>query len=385
VGKINQSIKTYKTENRCLSENAIESGDSGLTYRYTYGLQKDNVVIFGIPNGADSVMQKYNYPDGTQNIVKLYYHHDHLGTTDYLTDNVAGKVTSYSTYDDWGMLTAKAIVKMGVRMLDLVQEYTGHSYDQVLDLYYAKARMYDAAGRRFAAVDPVKEMQKKPQTYNLYVYCLDNPQNYLDPNGKWAIIVKGNSTPTKLKYTAHAKEGYVRMDELTDVLNKNGDTVTEFDVSYPSPAEKVTKGAVIANGVQAKFRYVFAISDTGKTQVKTRGWAYKGNVFSGYFNAIFCTHDSLTGSYGDYVEFYPFLDAVGLFHKYTRVGFWPTESTTTISSYGTRTNSNTGNIKIGQKIGTMGNTGGTRGVSEVHLHFEIEIVGSGKINPNTIF
>ena len=29
-----------------------ESGDGGLTYRYTYGLQKENAVIYGIPNGA---------------------------------------------------------------------------------------------------------------------------------------------------------------------------------------------------------------------------------------------------------------------------------------------------------------------------------------------
>ncbi|MCL1816867.1 MAG: hypothetical protein FWG43_04620, partial [Clostridiales bacterium] len=64
--------------------------------------------------------------NGAKDIVKLYYHHDHLGSTDYLTDNIAGKVTSYATYDDWGELTAKAIVKMGLRMLDLVQEYTGH-------------------------------------------------------------------------------------------------------------------------------------------------------------------------------------------------------------------------------------------------------------------
>ena len=57
-----------------------ESGDSGLTYRYTYGLQKENVVIYGIPNGAGSLLQKQTYPNGAQNIVKLYYHQDRLGS-----------------------------------------------------------------------------------------------------------------------------------------------------------------------------------------------------------------------------------------------------------------------------------------------------------------
>ncbi|MDR0296282.1 MAG: hypothetical protein LBH91_08965, partial [Prevotellaceae bacterium] len=88
-----------------------ESGDGGLTYHYSYGLQKENVVIYGIPNGAGSLLQKQTYPGGAQNIVKLYYHKDRLGSTDYLTDNIAGKVTSYATYDDFGELTAKAIVK----------------------------------------------------------------------------------------------------------------------------------------------------------------------------------------------------------------------------------------------------------------------------------
>ena len=109
-----------------------ESGDNALIYRYTYGLQKDSAVIYGIPNSVGSVVQNYTYPSGAANIVKLYYHHDRLGSTDYLTDNITGKVTGYITYDDWGELTAKAIVQLGVRELDLVQEYTGHSFDQVL-------------------------------------------------------------------------------------------------------------------------------------------------------------------------------------------------------------------------------------------------------------
>jgi len=45
---------------------------------------------------------------------------------------------------------------MGVRELDLVQDYTGYAYDMVLGLYYAKARMYDADDRRFMSGDLLK-------------------------------------------------------------------------------------------------------------------------------------------------------------------------------------------------------------------------------------
>ena len=161
----------------------VEKGDGGLTYRYTYGLQKNSVTLYDIPNGAGSLLEKQIYPNGAEDTVKLYYHHDHIGSTDYLTDNIAGKVTSYATYDDFGELTAKAIVKMGLRMLDLVQEYTGHPYDQVPGLYYAKARMYDAADRRFMSKDVVPGSLAIPLSLNRYIYVLDNPLKYVDPFG----------------------------------------------------------------------------------------------------------------------------------------------------------------------------------------------------------
>jgi len=128
-----------------------ESGDGGVTYRSVYGLEKVETVIYGIENGAGSVMQ-YAYNGGISGepaeggtpVVKLYSHQDRLGTADYLTDNVAGKAASYVSYDGWGALTAKAVLKLGARELDLVNDYTGHPYDMVLGAYYAKARMYDA-------------------------------------------------------------------------------------------------------------------------------------------------------------------------------------------------------------------------------------------------
>ena len=167
-----------------------ESGDGGLTYRYVYGLEKVETVIYGIESGAGSVVQ-YAYNGGISGgptaggtpVVKLYSHQDRLGTADYLTDNIVGKVTSYVSYDGWGALTAKAVLKLGARELDLVNGYTGHPYDMVLGAYYAKARMYDAENRRFMAVDPVKGAVTNPQTMVQYTYCLDNPIRYIDPFG----------------------------------------------------------------------------------------------------------------------------------------------------------------------------------------------------------
>ena len=70
-----------------------ESGDSGHTYRFTHGLQKSSVVIYGIPSGVGSTAQTFDYPDGTESVVKMWYHHDRLGSTAHLTDNTAGAVS----------------------------------------------------------------------------------------------------------------------------------------------------------------------------------------------------------------------------------------------------------------------------------------------------
>jgi RHS repeat-associated protein len=143
------------------------------------------------------------------NVVKLYYHLDHLGTTDFLTDNTKGDVASYVTYDDWGALTAKAVLKMGVRELDLVQDYTGHPYDMVLGLYYAKARMYDADDRRFMAVDPVKGWIGNPQTLVQYTYCLNNPIIFIDPLGLDLIwITAEGSAPVNFPLIGEIKFGH---------------------------------------------------------------------------------------------------------------------------------------------------------------------------------
>ena len=57
----------------------------------------------------NEILEPYFYGNGTGNfapsfyspntgIAKFYYHHDRLGTIDYLSDNVAGSVKYYATY-----------------------------------------------------------------------------------------------------------------------------------------------------------------------------------------------------------------------------------------------------------------------------------------------
>ena len=185
------------------------------TYVYVYD-DANRPVKLTYPNGW---VEQYTY-DAEGNLLKTvdtdpfqlynktptvkyeytYYHCDYLGTTDYLTSAVNSKVISWTSYSEWGEITHNAVLKCGQRELDLVKEYATHDFDAVLNMYYAKARFYDADNRRFAAVDPILD----PVGYNIrsyvsdplllvqYLYVRDNAVNRIDPLGLWTAAISLN-------------------------------------------------------------------------------------------------------------------------------------------------------------------------------------------------
>ena len=178
-------------------EPLMEHEVNGLDYRYVYGNDRLSVNITGVETSSGNLIENGNQ-------LRLYYHMDYLGTTDYLTSPVSLKVTSWTHYNEWGEITHNAVLKTGKRELDLVKRYATHDYDAVLGMYYAKARFYDAENRRFAAVDPVlnaseydiKEYIEHPIQMVPYLYVIDNPLVYVDPMGMAAATAAAAATMT---------------------------------------------------------------------------------------------------------------------------------------------------------------------------------------------
>jgi RHS repeat-associated protein len=65
------------------------------------------------------------------------------------------------------------------------QKFTGYQKDDETGLDFAEARMYQNLHGRFTAVDPLLASGKSadPQTFNRYVYVLNNPPILTDPAG----------------------------------------------------------------------------------------------------------------------------------------------------------------------------------------------------------
>ena len=63
--------------------------------------------------------------------------------------------------------------------------FTGQYFDSEIDEYYLRARQYDPHIARFTARDPIFGQFEEPLTLHAYLYCGNDPLNYVDPSGLW--------------------------------------------------------------------------------------------------------------------------------------------------------------------------------------------------------
>ena len=106
----------------------------------------------------------------------LYVHEDERGSVSYYSKPNGG-VYARQLYDDWGVPMVTGWLCNGDQGNYVYTNYTGHSYDVILGVYFADARFYDPANRTWLAQDPAKDGR------NWYQYCGSNPITRWDPTG----------------------------------------------------------------------------------------------------------------------------------------------------------------------------------------------------------
>jgi len=63
-------------------------------------------------------------------------------------------------------------------------KFTGQFYDSEIGQYYLRARQYDPQLMRFSGRDPIDGSYEEPMTLHKYMYCLNDPIDYVDPTGE---------------------------------------------------------------------------------------------------------------------------------------------------------------------------------------------------------
>ena len=163
----------------------LATEDGSFTQRYVYD-----------ENGT-RISAEYGYAAGTKrgeggenlqsdfaanDVRKVWYRASHLGSTLFAVDE-NGKVISHTIYDPWGNPLTETYTDTNFSGIDNSNNYTGYTWDEVLDLYFAQNRFYDPADHRFTQEDPIKDGE------NWYGYCGNNVVNYSD----WAGLASSNT------------------------------------------------------------------------------------------------------------------------------------------------------------------------------------------------
>jgi RHS repeat-associated protein len=144
------------------------------------------VVYNGVDNnGATFYKASSSTPSGAGG--SYYYHSDHLGSANYITDET-GSVAQHLEYIPYG----ETFVDERYSTWHSPYKFNGKERDEETGLTYYGARYLDGNG--WLSVDPLAQMY--PSTGS-YVYCLGNPIKYIDPDGRSTNVTKnGDGTYT---------------------------------------------------------------------------------------------------------------------------------------------------------------------------------------------
>ena len=185
-------IMSYDAENQLIS---VEKGAVTTTFAYdgaggrvkktaTDGVDTEETTYIGklYEIDQDGNTKKHIFA-GSDRAVTIestgeyeYYHSDHLGSSNVITNQNGVKVSGYE-YKPYGSVSKQT----GTDTVN--HKFTGQEFDKETDLHYYNARYYDSWLGRFTQADTIIQDPLDSQSLNRYSYCRNNPLKYTDPSG----------------------------------------------------------------------------------------------------------------------------------------------------------------------------------------------------------
>ena len=166
-----------------MSETSVRCRQSGplLVTSYTWDAAASLPVIVQETTNESTTSYVYGLDmlsATDNNDVTTYFLQDGLGSTTGLTDD-DGSLTDTYAYDVFGAMKSQTGTSANA------WRFTGELNDSSVarSPYYLRARYYDPALGRFLSQDPWPSNPMNPQTLNRYLYALNDPARFTDPNG----------------------------------------------------------------------------------------------------------------------------------------------------------------------------------------------------------
>ena len=170
----------------------------------------------GTTNADSEYGENFQSDFAAERVEKVWYKTSLLDSTLFAVDS-AGDVIAHAIYDPWGTPITETYTDSNFSGVDNLTNFTGYTWDEVLGLYFAQNRFYDAETHRFTQEDPVKDGS------NWFVYCGNEPTLHVDPLGltvtlvAGASITVGNNTINEVYQNAAGKL-YVRLYSGTNAF-----------------------------------------------------------------------------------------------------------------------------------------------------------------------
>ena len=169
----------YDQSGRLIREHLTERNNDGSPITREFIYLYDETGMIGVMYGVNgSTAQPY------------YYHRNLQGDVIAIYDARGEKKVEYA-YDAWGNCTIVYAEDLGFAKANPIR-YRSYYFDRETGLYYLNARYYNPEWRRFISPDAAEYIDPEtPNGLNLYVYCYNDPVNYADPSGHFALTAFG--------------------------------------------------------------------------------------------------------------------------------------------------------------------------------------------------
>ena len=178
-----------------------KTGNTYLTFLYD-----ENGTVYGLKHNNTYLYYSFNAQGDVVGII-----------------NASGNVIARYDYDAWGnilSITNGAGVDISQNFGHIANinpiRYRGYYYDDETGFYYLQSRYYDPVTQRFLNADGYVSTGQGILSYNMFVYCGNNPVNRIDFTGNhWYFLW---------------------IDDLFEAMSapKNDTKNTSHEISYPS-------------------------------------------------------------------------------------------------------------------------------------------------------